>query len=75
MRLERGPFRRLEGFWRFDALGERGCKISLDLEFEFSNRLVGLAMGPLFTQIANSLVDAFSRRAVEIYGEGQDDSG
>ena len=69
MRLEDGPFRHLDGFWRFDSLGERACKVSLDLDFEFSNRLIGMAMGPIFSQIANSLVDAFSRRAVEVYGK------
>lgn len=69
MRLEKGPFRHLEGFWRFDALGDEACKVSLDLDFEFSNKLIALAMGPLFSQIANSLVDAFSRRAVEVYGK------
>ena len=69
MRLEQGPFKHLEGFWRFDVLGECACKVSLDLEFEFSNRLIGMAMGPIFSQIANSLVDAFSKRAVEVYGK------
>jgi ribosome-associated toxin RatA of RatAB toxin-antitoxin module len=69
MRLEEGPFRHLEGFWRFDVLGEQACKVSLDLDFEFSNKLVGLAMGPVFSQIANSLVDAFSKRAVQVYGK------
>lgn len=69
MRLEKGPFKHLEGFWRFDPLGERACKVSLDLDFEFSNRLIGMAMGPIFSQIANSLVDAFSKRAVEVYGK------
>lgn len=69
MRLEKGPFKHLEGFWRFDVLGERACKISLDLDFEFSNKLVGMALGPIFSQIANTLVDAFSKRAVEVYGK------
>jgi ribosome-associated toxin RatA of RatAB toxin-antitoxin module len=69
MRLEEGPFKRLEGFWRFDVLGEQACKVSLDLEFEFKNRLVGMAMGPIFSQIANTLVDAFSKRAVDVYGK------
>ena len=69
MRLEKGPFKRLEGFWRFDVLGEQACKVSLDLEFEFKNRLVGMAMGPIFSQIANTLVDAFSKRAVDVYGK------
>jgi len=71
MRLIEGPFRRLEGFWRFDELGEDGCKISLDLEFEFSNKLVSLAFGPVFSQIANSLVDAFCNRAKDLYGKSR----
>lgn len=69
MRLVEGPFRRLEGYWRFDLLGDKACKVSLDLDFEFSSRLMGLAMGPVFTQIANTLVDAFCKRAREVYGK------
>ena len=69
MRLVEGPFRHLEGFWRFDALDENACKISLDLEFDFSSKLVSMAFGPVFSQIANSLVDAFTKRAVEKYGK------
>lgn len=69
MRLLEGPFRHLEGYWRFDSLGERACKVALDLDFEFSGRLVGLALGPVFNQIANTLVDAFANRAVEVYGK------
>ena len=68
MRLVEGPFHRLEGFWRFQNLGDQGCKVSLDLEFEFANKLVGLAMGPMFTQIANTLVDSFCTRAADVYG-------
>jgi ribosome-associated toxin RatA of RatAB toxin-antitoxin module len=68
VRLVEGPFRHLEGFWRFDALENGATRVSLDLEFEFSNRLVGLAIGPVFTQIANTLVDSFVRRAREVYG-------
>ena len=68
MRLVEGPFKRLEGFWRFDALGDDGCKVSFDLEFEFASRMLGMVVGPVFSQIANSLVDSFHKRAVEIYG-------
>jgi ribosome-associated toxin RatA of RatAB toxin-antitoxin module len=68
VRLVEGPFRRLEGFWRFDAMGEKGCRVRLDLDYEFSSRLVGLAIGPVFHQLTNTLVDAFTRRAAEIYG-------
>ena len=69
MRLEEGPFHHLEGFWRFDALDEQACKISLLLEFEFSSKLLDLTVGPVFNQIANSLVDAFCKRATEVYGQ------
>jgi ribosome-associated toxin RatA of RatAB toxin-antitoxin module len=68
MRLLEGPFKHLQGFWRFTALDENGCKISLDLEFEFSNKIMSVAFGPIFGQIANSMVDAFCKRATEIYG-------
>lgn len=67
IRLVSGPFRRLEGFWRFDGLGEDGCKVSLDLEFEFSGRLLSMTFGPVFGQIANSMLDAFVRRAETVY--------
>ncbi|WP_198265367.1 type II toxin-antitoxin system RatA family toxin [sulfur-oxidizing endosymbiont of Gigantopelta aegis] len=68
MRLVDGPFKQLHGFWRFDALDENGCKISLDLEFEFSSKMMSMAFGPIFSQIANSMVDAFCKRAVVVYG-------
>jgi ribosome-associated toxin RatA of RatAB toxin-antitoxin module len=65
-----GPFRKLGGFWKFTALkSENACKISLELDFEFDSRLMSIAAKPVFTQIANSLVDSFSKRAVEVYGE------
>ena len=72
MELVDGPFRKLEGDWLLTPLPEdRGCKVELDLEFEFSNRLVGMLIGPVFTQIANSLVDAFCQRAHQLYREKQ----
>jgi ribosome-associated toxin RatA of RatAB toxin-antitoxin module len=69
IRLEEGPFRHLQGYWRFDALGDAGCKVSLDMEFEFSSRVLGMVVGPVFSQMANSLVDSFEKRAVSVYGK------
>ncbi len=68
MQLLDGPFKKLHGFWRFDSLKENASKISLELEFEFSNRLVGIAIGSIFNQIANSMVDSFVERARVKYG-------
>ncbi len=68
MRLVQGPFRHFQGFWRFDPVENGGCRISFDLEFKFSNPIMGLAAGPLFSQIADALVDAFVLRARHVYG-------
>ena len=62
-----GPFRRLHGGWRFTPLREDACKVELELEFEFSGPLIDRAFGPVFHQIANTLVDAFCKRANEVY--------
>jgi ribosome-associated toxin RatA of RatAB toxin-antitoxin module len=62
-----GPFRKLHGAWRFTPLREDACKVELDLDFEFSGPLIDRAFGPVFSQIANTLVDAFCKRASEVY--------
>lgn len=63
-----GPFQRLHGGWRFTPLREDACKVELELDFEFSGRLIDKAFGAVFNQIANTLVDAFCRRAEQVYG-------
>jgi len=69
MRMLKGPFSHLQGHWDFRPLGKEGCKISLNLEFEISNRLLSMSLGPVFTKISNTLVDAFVKRAHELYGK------
>ena len=68
MRLVEGPFRDLDGEWRFTALGERGCKVEFRLRYEFSSRLLAKLLGPVFDFIANSFVDAFVKRAEQLHG-------
>ncbi|MCL4166196.1 UNVERIFIED_CONTAM: hypothetical protein GTU68_054674 [Idotea baltica] len=63
-----GPFKELSGFWSFSGLKDNACKVSLELDYEFSNRLLGLAVGPIFNQIANAMVDSFVDRAKVVYG-------
>lgn len=65
-----GPFRRLSGGWSFLPLREDACKVELALDFEFSGKLIDKAFGAVFHQIANTLVDAFCKRANEVYGGG-----
>ncbi len=68
MQLVEGPFKKLEGVWSFQALDAQTCKVSLDLEYEFSNALLKMTVGPVFQKIADKLVDAFCQRANDIYG-------
>lgn len=63
-----GPFRRLEGEWRFKPLGDRACKIDFQLSYEFSSKLFEKIIGPVFSQIANTFVEAFVKRAGQVYG-------
>ena len=67
MSLVDGPFRHLKGAWGFKVLNETACKVTLDLHFELSSQLSNLALGKVFHQIAGSMVDAFVRRAGEVY--------
>jgi ribosome-associated toxin RatA of RatAB toxin-antitoxin module len=62
-----GPFKKLEGVWLFEELKSDASKIILDLEFEFSGKMISLAFGPIFNHIANTMVDVFCKRADEIY--------
>ncbi len=67
MRLVEGPFKFLNGLWTFTPLSENASKIELSVEFEFSNKLLGLAFGKIFSQLAESFVDAFTQRAKQVY--------
>ncbi len=62
-----GPFRSLEGAWRFIPLAEDACKVSFSLRFELQNRLLGMAVGKLFESVTNKQVDALCARAKQIY--------
>jgi len=68
IRLVEGPFRELTGSWQFEDLGDNRCFIRLNMRFEFKNRLVKMALAKTFNKILNSLVDAFTQRARELYG-------
>ncbi|AJC65251.1 MULTISPECIES: type II toxin-antitoxin system RatA family toxin [Dickeya] len=67
MQLVDGPFRQLSGDWRFTPLSDDACKVELNLDFEFKNALIELAFGKIFKELANSMVQAFTLRAKEVY--------
>jgi ribosome-associated toxin RatA of RatAB toxin-antitoxin module len=68
MQLLHGPFRELSGLWRFEALGDKGCKVQFRVEFEFKNRLTAAAFNSVFESLCGSIVDAFAARAQKVYG-------
>jgi len=67
IRLQDGPFKELDGSWRFVELDKNACKVEFRLRYEFSSKLLEALVGPVFSHIANSLVDAFVRRAESVY--------
>ncbi len=67
IRLQDGPFSELEGDWRFIPLGEAACKIEFRLQYVFSSRLLETVLAPVFSHITTTFVDAFVRRADEVY--------
>lgn len=67
IRLIDGPFSKLEGDWRFIALGDDACKIELRLDYAFSSRLLDAVLAPVFSHITNTLVDAFVHRADAVF--------
>lgn len=72
MALVDGPFSRLDGHWRFTPLGDgtqRACKVEFTLNYDFSSQALATLVGPVFDRIAGSLVDAFVKRADQVYGE------
>lgn len=71
MELVDGPFSRLDGVWQFTPLGDgtqRACKVEFELSYGFSSSALAALVGPVFDRIAGSLVDAFVKRADQVYG-------
>ena len=66
--LKDGPFRHLHGEWRFRTLKADACKVEFDLAYQFATSLLDGAIGPVFSHIANTFIDAFVRRAETVYG-------
>lgn len=64
--LVEGPFRHLSGRWDFVEEAD-GCTVRYEMRFEVPFLLAPI-LGGLMEYMANSMVDAFARRAQERYG-------
>ena len=72
IKLVNGPFSQLDGEWNFLPLGDgsqRACKVELTLNYGFENATLGKLVGPVFDKIAANMVDAFVKRAQQVYGD------
>lgn len=69
MSLVDGPFAHLEGRWDFTPIQRSGTRADLFVRFATHGVIGALALGPAFEGICNHLVDAFARRAHQVFGE------
>ncbi|MBV9786059.1 MAG: type II toxin-antitoxin system RatA family toxin [Acidisphaera sp.] len=67
VRYENGPFRYLNNQWRFSP-DPRGCAVDFFVDFEFRSRLLQAAIGVVFNEAVRRMVNAFLRRARQVYG-------
>lgn len=68
LELVDGPFSLLAGRWSLRPLGEEGCKVSMQLRFEFNSQLANVTLGRVFTNATDQMVEAFCRRADVLHG-------
>lgn len=66
--LKDGPFKSLSGVWTFIELDEKACKVELNIDFEFSSKMIELAFGGIFNHVVTNMVTAFTQRAKQVYG-------
>ena len=67
MQLVEGPFKKLSGTWQFHTL-PAGCRVELQLTFDFDNRLIQKMVQPFFETLMRDMVKAFGARAKKVYG-------
>ncbi len=64
-----GPFEYLRGCWEFHVLQEAACKVHFSVDFRVQAKFLQFAAGTAINQAATQTVDAFQRRAVQVYGK------
>ncbi len=67
VRYENGPFKYLKNQWTF-APDPRGSKVDFFVDFEFRSRILQAAIGVVFHEAVRLMVNAFIKRAREVYG-------
>jgi len=68
LRLVEGPFSSFRAAWKFQELETHAAKIEFSMDYELTGGVLAKVLAPLFDHIADTMVDAFSRRAQSVYG-------
>ncbi len=71
IQLVEGPFKNLEGYWKFHSLDENNTNVSLFLEYEFDSKIIELSLKPIFAGIMSSILDSFISEAFRLKNEKQ----
>lgn len=71
LQLVEGPFRSFSAAWRFRPLSAQAARIEFTLEYDFASRALGRLLEPLFDRIADTMVDAFARRADQLRAQAE----
>ena len=68
MEYQAGPFKNCTGGWEFISTVDNKCQVNFFMQYEFSSMFNAMTLEPIFTPLANTLIDAFYKRAQELYG-------
>ena len=71
IKLVDGPFKNLEGYWKFNSIDDHNTSVSLYLEYEFNSKIIELSLKPIFATIMSSILDSFISEAFRIKNEKQ----
>ena len=71
IKLVDGPFKNLEGYWKFNSIDDHNTSVSLFLEYEFNSKIIELSLKPIFATIMSSILDSFISEAFRIKNEKQ----
>lgn len=66
--LVEGPFERFQGVWEFLPLSDTASKIAFSVDFQLQASYLQFLAGSALNQAVSTAVDAFSKRAVQLYG-------
>lgn len=69
MELVEGPFAQLRGAWEFRALAPQASKVTFTIDYEIDSSLAHLAATALVNEAAIIAVDAFQKRAAQLFGK------